>query len=235
MITIQTISMNVIVQGSGDAIVLLHGWGQNQYMMKFLQDHLCKEYKVVNMDLPGFGESEEPPEVWNIEAYADCLHELLASLKIVQPVLIAHSFGARIALRYALRYPVHKLLLTGAAGIKSKRGLSYYIRVYTYKGLKKLHLQANMGSEDYQSASPIMKGVLVASVEDDIRGELKNIPCETLLVWGEKDMQTPIWMGRVMEEEIPNATLIILPKEDHFAYFHQSLQFTGIVDAFLHG
>ena len=53
------------------------------------------------------------------------------------------------------------------------------------------------------------------------------------MVWGEKDTATPLWMGRVMEEELPNAALVVLPKEDHFAYFHLSMQFCRIVDAFL--
>lgn len=235
MITIHNTKLNVIVKGEGTPIVLLHGWGQNQYMMKFLQDYFCKEYKVLNLDLPGFGESEEPSVVWDIQEYAICLHELLIQYHIENPILIAHSFGARIALRYALMYPVSRMVLTGAAGLRTKRGWNYYIRVYTYKILKRLHMQPAMGSVDYQQASDIMRGVLVASVEDDIKDELKHIGCETLLVWGEKDTQTPLWMGKMMEQEMQNATLIVLPKEDHFAYFHQSLQFKKIVEAYLHG
>ena len=154
-------------------------------------------------------------------------------MQITRVNFIAHSFGARIALRYAYRYPVEKMVLSGAAGIQAKRGLGYHIRVKTYKLLKRLHAAPAMGSSDYQNASPIMKGVLVASVEDDLRGILKDISTETLLVWGEKDTATPLWMGRVMEEELPNAALVVLPKEDHFAYFHLSIQFCRIVDAFL--
>lgn len=235
MITIHNTVLNVIVKGEGTPIVLLHGWGQNQYMMKFLQDYFCTEYKVLNLDLPGFGESAEPDVVWDIQEYAICLHELLIQCHIENPIIIAHSFGARIALRYALMYPVSRMVLTGAAGIRTKRGWSYYTRVYTYKLLKHLHIQPTMGSEDYQHSSGVMRGILVASVEDDIKEELKNITCETLLVWGEKDTQTPLWMGKMMEKEMQNATLIVLPKEDHFAYFHQSLQFKKIVEAYLHG
>lgn len=235
MYTIQGIQWNVSVEGEGDCIVLLHGWGQNQYMMKFIADHFRTNYKVINMDLPGFGESEEPKEIWDVRKYADALYELLTMLGIEKPILIAHSFGARIAIRYTICYPVDKLILTGAAGIKNKRGLMYYLRVYTYKCFKRLHVSTNMGSVDYQNASPIMKGVLVASVEDDLTYCLDHIPCETLLVWGERDMQTPLWMGKKMEQEIPNATLITLPREDHFAYFHQSLRFVGIVEAFIYG
>lgn len=232
---IRGIQWNVNVCGEGEAIVLLHGWGQNQYMMKFLADYFKEHYKVVNMDLPGFGESDEPDTVWDIQMYADALQELLTTLQIHRPILIAHSFGARIALRFALCYPVDKMVLTGAAGIKNKRGFSYYLRVYTYKALKKINIKLNMGSSDYQAASPIMRGVLVASVEEDMRECLCHIACPTLLVWGEKDTQTPLWMGKLMEREIPDAALIVLKKEDHFAYFHQSMKFTRIVEAFLYG
>ena len=225
---------NVTCEGSGRAIVLLHGWGQNQYMMKFIADHFRQDFQVVNLDLPGFGESDEPKTVWSIGDYAKALHQLLEDLQITQPILIAHSFGARIALRYALMFPVEKMILTGAAGIKAKRRISYYVRVYSYKLLKKLHVSTRMGSEDFQNASLIMKGVLCSCVNEDIQDELKNITCETLLVWGEYDTQTPLSMGKIMEEKIPNATLIVLKKQDHFAYFYQSQRFLRICEAFLY-
>ena len=153
MITIQNIKVNVTRAGNNEsAVVLLHGWGQNQYMMKFLQDHLCDTFTVINLDLPGFGESEEPPRVWSVDDYVDFLQELLDHLQITHVSFIAHSFGARIALRYAYRFPVEKMVLTGAAGIQAKRGLGYHIRVKTYKLLKKLHAAPAMGSSDYQSA-----------------------------------------------------------------------------------
>lgn len=233
MIRIHNCNINVIVEGQGSPIVLLHGWGQNSYMMKFLQDYLCEHHRVINLDLPGFGQSEEPQEAWSMEEYASCIYDLLVSLNIEKPTIIAHSFGARIAFRYALKYPVSKMIITGGAGIRPKHGFTYYLRIYTYKVMKKFHHPISMGSVDYQQASPVMRGVLVKSVNEDIRDSLKNISVETLLVWGEHDEQTPLWMGKMMEKEMRKATLIILKKDDHFAYFHQSLRFTKIVEAFL--
>lgn len=230
---VHNINLHVEVKGEGDAVLLLHGWGQNAYMMKFIQDHLSERFCVVNLDLPGFGKSEEPHEVWTTQEYANCVHDVMMALHLQNPIIIAHSFGARIAFRYALCYPVKKMVLTGAAGLRPKRSWTYYARVYTYKLMKKLHRPLAMGSEDYQKASVIMRGVLVSSVNEDIHDDLKDILCETLLVWGEKDEQTPLWMGKVMEQEMPNATLVVLKKEDHFAYFHQSLRFCRILDAFL--
>lgn len=221
------------LEGKGEPLVLLHGWGQNMAMMKFIADHFKQRFQVLNLDLPGFGESEEPKCVWNLDDYTLCIHECCKALQLSNPTLIAHSFGARIALLYAHRYQVQKLVLTGAAGIKKSKTLQYYIRIYTYKLLKKLHMAPDMGSEDYKSASEVMKGVLIESVERDLRSLLPQITNEALLVWGEKDEATPLWMGETMEKMMPNATLIVLDGDDHFAYFHQPQRFIAILEYFL--
>ena len=225
--------INLTITGSGQGVILLHGWGQNAYMMKFIQDHLTDRFCVMNLDLPGFGDSDEPETVWSTQDYANCIHTLANQYHMESPILIAHSFGARIAFRYALTYPVSKMILTGAAGIKKRYTWDYYMRVYAYKLLKKIKIKANLGSSDYQNASEVMKGVLVSAVNEDISPELSKIDVETLLVWGEKDEETPLWMGKQMEQDMQNATLIVLEKEDHFAYFHQSFRFLRIVDAYL--
>lgn len=229
----QDYHINLTIKGSGQGVILLHGWGQNAYMMKFIQDHLSNRYCVMNLDLPGFGDSEEPDTVWCTQDYADCIYTLAKQHHMECPILIAHSFGARIAFRYALHYPVKKMILTGAAGIKKRYTWDYYVRVYTYKLLKKMNIRANLGSMDYQNASGIMRGILVKAVNEDISDQLSDIDVETLLLWGEKDDQTPLWMGKQMEQSMPNAALVVLEKEDHFAYFHQSFRFLRIVDAFL--
>lgn len=234
MITICGVQVNAICKGNGKtSIVLLHGWGQNYYMMKFIQDYFSEQFTVLNMDLPGFGESEEPKDVWNIDKYADFLHEVIQYFDLDDVILIAHSFGARIALKYSLRYPVKKMLLTGAAGIQPKRGMSYWIKVKTYKFLKTLSLAPTMGSNDYRNASEVMRGILVAGVEENLLPILKDIDVETLLVWGEKDVETPLWMGKEMETRMQNASLVILKQEGHFAYFHCSMQFLRIAEVYL--
>lgn len=221
------------LEGKGEPVVLLHGWGQNIEMMKFISDHLRRRFRVLNLDLPGFGSSEEPKTAWDLDDYTAFLHALCESLNLLNPVIIAHSFGARIALLYAYQYPTHQLVLTGAAGIKKPKTLYYYMRVYTYKLLKKLHAAPNMGSEDYKAASDVMKGVLVQSVERDLSELLPHIKTETLLIWGEKDQATPLWMGEAMEQTMPHATLIVLDDDDHFAYFHQPQRFLAILEYFL--
>lgn len=228
-----TIRIHYTLEGKGDPVILLHGWGQNLTMMKFIADHFQTKFQVLNLDLPGFGDSDEPPKSWNIHEYMECIHAVKTQLNLAAPILVAHSFGARIALCYAAVHPVNKMVLTGAAGIKKKRMPSYYVKVYAYKLLKKWKKQVAMGSPDFQNASDVMRGVLVKSVEEDLRPLLRNIGTETLLVWGEDDEQTPLWMGEIMEHEMRNATLIVLDDDDHFAYYHQAARFLAILEYFL--
>lgn len=229
-----SLRIHYTLEGKGDLLILLHGWGQNLEMMQFISEYFQTKYQVLNLDLPGFGKSEEPPVAWDIHDYVEAIEHLRKQLSLGVPTLIAHSFGARIALCYAKSYPVNKMVLTGAAGIKKPRTLLYYAKVFTYKCLKKIKPHCvQMGSEDFQQASTIMRGVLVKTVEEDLRPLLKEIKVETLLVWGEYDQATPLWMGECMETEMGNATLIVLEGEDHFAYFHQPARFLAILEYFL--
>ena len=85
----------------GNAIVYLHGWGQNIEMMEPIANPFEKSNRLIILDLPGFGASEEPKEVWSIEDYADMVHELLKELNVEKPNMIGHSFGGKITLMYA--------------------------------------------------------------------------------------------------------------------------------------
>lgn len=221
------------LEGSGAAMILLHGWGQNRQMMQFISDHFKAHYQVLNLDLPGFGESDEPPFPWHLQDYAECILQCVKQLGLENPILVAHSFGARIALCYASQFPVKKMVLTGAAGIRPHHSPLYYGKVGLYKLLKRWGMADRLGSRDYQAADAVMRGVLVNSVNQDLQPLLRHISVPTLLVWGEKDSQTPLWMGKLMEKQMPQATLVVLKDDDHFAYFHQPQRFLAIMEYFL--
>lgn len=232
---VNNLEIQVDVQGQGNCVVLLHGWGQNRHMMQFIAYHLKDSYQVVNLDLPGFGESETPNTVWSTQDYADFIYDLVQMFDGKNVILIGHSFGARIAFRYALKFPVKNMILTGAAGIRPPRSWKYYLKVYTYKLGKKLHLPLQKGSRDYENCTAILRGILVKAVNEDITDSLSSIHVDTLLVFGEQDEETPYWMGQVMEKQMPHATLVKIENDDHFAYFHQSDRFLRIIDAYLKG
>ena len=236
-------NLNVYYEKSGSKgkkVVLLHGWGQNTKMMSFIADALSKHFVVYNIDFPGFGQSDEPEVAWGCEDYTEFLHEFCLKNKIDNPIFIAHSFGCRIAIRYAYKYGAYKMVLTGAAGIRDSRNLAWYLKTYSYKLAKKImpkdaveKYQNKVGSDDYKNSSGVMRQTFVKVVNDDVKPILKDIECETLLVFGQYDEATPLKKGKLMEKLMPNATLVVFENDDHYAYFKQSARFNLVLDAFL--
>ena len=228
----------------GRPVILLHGWGQNTEMMAFIGEFLKSHFTVYNIDFPGFGLSDEPKEAWGSEDYSEFLRKFANEFGIEDPIIIAHSFGCRVALQYAYRYPVHKMVLTGAAGVRDDRGIDYYAKVYGYKlGKKILSLKPfekykdrfikNAGSEDYRNSGGVMRSTFVKVVNEDLKPLLKDIKTETLLVFGSNDEATPVEKGKIMEKLMPDAALVVFENDDHYAYFHEAQRFNLVLDAFL--
>ena len=243
MANIKISDLNIYYEKSGrkgKKVVLLHGWGQNTTMMSFIADSLSKHFIVYNIDFPGFGKSDEPKTPWGCEEYTEFLHDFCIENKIDNPIFIAHSFGCRIAVRYAYKYGAYKMVLTGAAGIRDARTVYWYLRTYSYKLIKKIlpknlvtKYQNKVGSEDYNNTSGVMRQTFVKVVNDDIKPLLNDINTETLLVFGELDEATPLSKGKLMEKLMPNATLVVFEGDDHYAYFKQGARFNLVLDAFL--
>lgn len=243
MLSVKGINMNYIVSGKGSDLILLHGWGQNTEMMKPLSDHLQQYFRVYTIDFPGFGLSDEPKEPWGVEDYTEALHEFVVKLNIQNPILLGHSFGCRVAITYASRYPVKKMLLTGAAGLPSKKSAMYYVRTYTFKTLKHLcklpglkqyqeAIRQHFGSSDYKNTSGVMRSTFVKVVNHNVRPLLPKLTMPVLLVFGEKDDATPLWMGKIMEKEIPDAGLAVFEGAGHYAYLEQLQRFLRVCDVF---
>jgi pimeloyl-ACP methyl ester carboxylesterase len=236
------------VEGEGQDLVILHGWGCNKEMFDFLVDHYKSKYRVFAFDLPGFGGSDEPTQVMGTMEYAKRMHEVFDALEIKNPIGIGHSFGGRILIKMAMFYTFDKLILTGSAGVVNKRPLRYYIKVYTFKVMKRLYRMGpvqkvfpNMlekyrkksGSADYNQASPIMKQVLSKVVNENLVHEFNKIKVPTLLIWGELDTATPLSDGKLMEKEFQDAGLVVFEGGSHYAFLEQAQRFLKVLDAFI--
>ena len=229
---------------TGRCVVLLHGWGQSNAMMEPIEQQFNNDFRVINLDLPGFGASDLPFKPWGVYEYTAFLKDFFDAINVENPILIAHSFGARLAIIFASRHATQKLILTGAAGIKPKRSVAYHLRVRTYKmakivfklpGLNKHQesMSRFFGSSDYRAISGVMRQSFVKIVNEDLTPLLSQISCPTLLIWGEKDDATPLWMGKIMEKKIPDAGLVVFEDDDHYAYWNQIARFNKISDVFL--
>lgn len=232
--------INYLDYGSGEnTVVLLHGWGQNIEMMRPLGDSLSKENRVIIVDLPGFGESMEPKEIWTMYDYTECIHKLLTELKVKNPMLVGHSFGGKISLIYASKYEVSKLVLFGSPFKKEIKKLSLKTRILKklkkVPGLNKLEgfAKRHIGSRDYREASDFMRKIMVEHVNLDITEEVKKIKCPTLIIWGTRDNEVPIERAYELEKLIRDSEVIPYEGCTHYAYLERLPQTINIIKSFI--
>lgn len=248
-ININGVNVNYRQAGSGAPFILMHGWGCDASALGLFERVGSENHTVYNIDMPGFGKSDEPPTPWGVEEYTCMLEEFVRQLGIEKPFMLGHSFGGRVAILYASRNPVSKLILVDAAGVKPRRSLSYYAKVYSYKLAKKIYplvigkekaeriieaMRSQRGSSDYNNCSPMMRQVMVRVVNTDLRRHMRKISAPTLLVWGENDTATPMRDARIMLKTIPGAGLISFPGAGHFSFVDNPYQSAAVVRRFIH-
>lgn len=245
------------IEGEGEnRVLLLHGWGCDMKLMQPVADALKTDHRTLAVDFPGHGESGKPPEPWGVPEYAACLRELLDRLSFLPCSVIAHSFGARVAAWLEAEEPgiFHRIVFTGGAGIRPKPSEESKARTARYKKLKgycetakkipllgraaenmEEKLRQKYGSRDYNALDAEMRQTFVKVVNQDLTDVYSRFHASTLLIWGDADTETPLWMAKEMEQRIPDAGLVILEGGTHFAYLEQIGRFNVIVRQFLKG
>lgn len=250
--TVNGIKINYEQKGNGDLIVLLHGWGSNIKLFANLIDLLSKKYKVVAMDMPGFGESAEPPSAWCVDDYVEFVIDFLKDYNTDKVMLLGHSFGGRVIIkmnsRKNLTFKITKVILVDSAGILPPKSNKKSFRTYYYKAGKAIlstgiarklapdaleNFRKKMGSADYAAASPLMRQVLVKVVNEDLEPLLPNIKCPTLLVWGVNDTATPLSDGEKMEKLIADSGLVKLENAGHYSFLDQQYTFNRVMSSFM--
>lgn len=236
-----------LVRGEGEDLLILHGWGASIEAVYPIVAGLASVGRVHALDLPGFGESEPPPEPWGVEEYQVFVAAYMDAAGIARASIVGHSNGGRIAIRMAATEParVAKLVLVDAAGIRPKRTFRWYRRVGMAKVGKyaarylgapgerlREMLVGRVASTDYAAAGEL-RPTLVKLVNADLRPYMPEIAASTLLVWGAEDEDTPVAMAREMERLIPDAGLVVLEGAGHFSYLDQPARFATIVSHFL--
>ena len=246
---ISGVDMHYVLYGSGTKrVVLLHGWGCDRNIWKATSELLRNHFQVVAVDFAGFGQSEEPHEVWGVEEYTRSVEAIARHEGVENPILIGHSFGGRVSILYASRNEVAKVILTDAAGVKPHRTLNYYRKVYTFKLMKHLlpwligQKKAQMlieqrrkasASSDYNQATPMMRAILSKCVNEDLKHVMPLIKAPTLLIWGENDTATPLSDAKTMEKLIPDAGLVSFPGCGHYSFLDNPVGYKAVIKEFL--
>ena len=231
--------LSVLDEGAGEVIVLLHGFMSNKE--SFLSQIHClkRTRRVIAIDITGFGKSKKMERVYSLDDYVLDILAVINELNVEKYDILAHSFGARIALKLSIiDSRLQKLILTGAAGLKPKRTLKYYYKVYLYKTLKKLFKNKNLnryGSSEYQLLTGLEKQSYVKIVNTFLDGLLSKITNKTMLIFGSNDTQTPLYLARRFNKKMVNSSLYIIKGAGHFCFVEKPYEFNIIMLEFLNG
>lgn len=234
--------MKVIVQnlsteyqdcGTGRVILLLHGWKDSLATFDALVPYLAENFRVVRLDLPGFGATQFPQSNWNLESYAQFVEAFIAKLQLDVYALVGHSFGGRIAIKGVSEKKIlpKKLILIASAGIITQKTIAKrIIRFATkignmvffvpplsfFKTSVRKRLYALLGS-DYETAGALQP-IFLNVIDEDLQKAASTIKIPTLLIWGQKDTQTPLAYADTFNKSIIDSKLEVIPDGTHFVH-----------------
>lgn len=225
-----TYSFNNI--NSKNTTLFLHGWGCNKnYMLPISK---LKNSNSLIIDLPGFEKNKYLSKPYFIDDYIEDILIFLNNFDHKITHIVAHSFGGKLAVKLANLLKVKGLILIAPSIYHKIRGPRYYIKVLTYKIIKHFKIfkkiSNKMGSKDYISLSPIMKKTMSNIVNESVKDDIKKIKVPTILLFGDKDKITPVYLGKKIKRNISDSELIIL-KGNHFAYLYNKTQVVKIIES----
>lgn len=236
--------------GSGkENILILPGWGDNRKTFDYLIDYFKDSFNIYIIDYPGFGKSSFPNKDLTMDDYVNLVIDFMKVNNIDNPIIIAHSFGGRIAISLSgkMNVKIKKIILIDSAGIKPKKTFSQKLKQFVYKTLKKFKyilpkkykekyitfLIRLFGSSDFKNLDRNIRKTFINIVNTDLKDYLKYIKSPTLLIWGLNDYDTPLKDAYTMEKEIPDSGLVVLENASHFSYLDYPNYVNCIVNEFL--
>jgi len=223
-------------------LIILHGWQSSKEKWQKVKEELEKEgIEVIIPDLPGFKPETTLKKPWNLDDYLNWFINFIEQKKKNFPLskerffLLGHSFGGRIAIKFASIYSkeIRGLILVSAAGIKKKPTLFRKILIRVAETVKKLKIEEQsqlrglwqffkkcfyryiLRKTDYLEAQGALKETIKNVLAEDLTPLLDKISVSTLIIWGEKDRITPLADAWLMAEKIKNSRLEILKNISH--------------------
>lgn len=213
----------------------MHGWGGSVNSFKSLQDYYSScGRKTLSVDFPPFGLSQEPPNDWALKDYCGVIIELLDTLKLDEVVFVAHSFGGRVAIMIsAMTDRVKGLVLIDSAGLRPRLRLKNCVNKILFAIAKKHNKDTSKYySDDYNALSNGMKQVFKRIVSDDLSKRLHSIRCPALIIWGKRDSETPLYMGRHINRLIKGSELAAYDG-GHYIYLDKHFKVLSRINEFM--
>lgn len=262
-IILNNLLINYYTEGTGGApIIFLHGWRSEALVWHSIIKNLklrIENYALYALDLPGFGNSEMPKNPFTLHDYAKIVKEFIGTLNpphfapqdgaswskqplTLNPIIIGHSFGARIAIKLAAENPtlIQKLVLVGSGGARpwwrhigmciAKFIKPFFIPRFMQPFREKLY--RIIGAEDYV-ATPKLKKTVLNILHEPLEPLFPRIQTPTIIIWGEKDAVTPLAYGQKIHRDIHDSHFVIIKNAGHFCFLEQPEEFIKILEEFL--
>lgn len=236
--------VSYVTAGKGEkSLIFLHGWRSSKEAWLPIAERMANcRYRLIFIDLPGFGASETPRVPYTLHDYAETVRQFAEKLDLKLHAVIGHSFGARIAIKIIAEHPAicEKIALVASGGARESSSAfkssvaaalkPFFIPRFMAPLRKKIY--AWMDAEDYL-ATPELQKTFVNIVNENLDPLLSKIQTETLIIWGDKDATAPLTYGRHMARRIPHAHLEILTGAGHYCFSEQPEQFIALLEKYI--
>lgn len=240
---------------SGIPLLLLHGLGGSIESWSNNINFLSSKFRIIALDLPGFGLSDKPKINYSIKFYVSFLEKFIKRIKINHLFIIGSSLGGHIAVEFALknREIVDKLILISPAGclpksFKGTRELKRYITILNARSSRDIgriltSIDTSMVNPSYADimykrlSLPGAKEAFISALKGSARAQrynnqLEKIDTSMLLIWGKKDRMIPLKFIRPFMEH-GNSRIIIIENCGHRPHVENPRLFNKVVKDFL--
>ncbi len=216
-----SISYEIHNNSKKDTLIFLHGWGSSKEIMRDSFLKYLSEYKLLFIDLPGFGNSSIIHPL-NTKEYADIVDTFLQILHVEKNVIFGHSFGGKVA---TLLNP-KVLVLLSSAGIKNPKSIKTRVKIKLFKLLKPIvgnSLYKIFATKDIEGLSQTMYETLKKVVDEDFSPIFVNFKNRALIYWGKEDRAVPLNNALKINSFIKNSKLRVY-EGDHFFFLKNTEQ-----------
>lgn len=235
--------------GSGPAIVMLHGWKDNLRTFDGVTGLLSDSFRVIRVDLPGFGRSDAPPADWALDDYIEFVKDFLAKLNAGPNVfLIGHSFGGRIIIKGVATQilDARKIILISSAGVARRKTLKRFILaalakigriiasippISLWKQKLRRKLYEALGSDYFRAGE--LGGTFVNIIAEDLSAVAGNIKVPAQIIWGAEDDTTPIEEGKRLNRLIHGSEFRVIDGAGHFVHKERPEEVAKLIRGFL--
>lgn len=247
-IIVDELLTNYRIQGSGKIVLLLHGWGDELSTFDKLTQSLESQYRVVRLDLPGFGGTETPKITYSLSLFAKFIKNFLQKIHCPDIyAIIGHSNGGAISMKGISNNTLscQKLVLLASSGIRTDyKGRKKVFRIITKSAklptkllpettqLKiKKKVYSLMGSDMFVAES--MQDTFKQVLSEDLAEDSKNIIVKTLILYGSLDEATPPEYGHFFSDNIRDSKLVVIKDAGHFLHNSNSEEVDSFIKVFL--